>query len=102
MYASLIPWLSVKYHIKPFIRRNGAGEKTYGEPVESLCYPVGDIRLITNTDGAEVTSTTQLYLPGTEQIKVTDAVIFNGEERPIQRINEFYRDGFVDIKVVFL
>lgn len=102
MYASLIPWLSVKYQIKPFIRRNGAGEKTYGDLVESLCYPVGDVKLITNADGAEVTSTTQLYLPGTEPIKVTDNVIFNGEERPIQRIAEFYRDGVVDVKVVYL
>lgn len=102
MYASLKPWINVPYTILPFVKRNGAGTKQYGEPVDSKCYPVGDVKLVTNDEGAEVTSTTQLYVPGTEAIKVTDAVIFEGSERSIVRINTFYRDGVPDIKVVYL
>lgn len=102
MYASLKPWINVPYQYKPFIKRNGAGTKIYGERVDSLCYPVGDVTLVTNEAGAEVTSTTQLYVPGTEPLKVTDAVIFNGEERPILRITSYYRNGVEDVKVVYL
>lgn len=102
MYASLKPWINVPYQIKPFVKRNGAGTKIFCEAIDSLCYPVGDVKLITNASGAEITSTTQLYVPGTESIKVTDEVIFNGEVRPIQRITDYYRGSAVDIRVVYL
>lgn len=102
MYASLDAWINVPYQYKPFIKRNGAGTKLYGSTVSSMCYPVEDVKLVTDASGAEVTSTTQLYVPGTESIKVTDSVVFNGEERPILRIASFYRNGTADIKVVYL
>lgn len=102
MYASLKSWINVPYQVKPFVKRNGAGTKEFGDTIDSLCYPVGDVKLVTNTSGAEVTSTTQLYVPGTEVIKVTDEVIFNGEVRPIQRITDYYRCGVVDLRVVYL
>jgi len=102
MYASLKSWISVPYQIKPFVKRDGAGSKIFGDAVDSLCYPVGDVKLITDASGAEVTSTTQLYLPGDELIKVTDEIIFNSEVRPIHRITDYYRNGKVDIRVVYL
>lgn len=102
MFASIKPWINVSYTIKPFIKRDGAGTKVFGDDIKSLCYPVCDVKLVTNTDGSEVTSTTQLYVPGTEVIKPTDEVVFNGETRPIQRITDYYRNGVVDIRVVYL
>lgn len=102
MFNSVKSWIDVPYQYKPFIGRTGAGTKQYSEPVSSLCYPVGNVKLVTDTSGAEVTSTTQLYVPGTEAIKVTDSVIFNDEERPILRITDYYRNGQVDIRVVHL
>ena len=102
MYGSLKAWINVPYQFRPFIKRNGAGTKQYGDTIDSLCYPVGDVKLVTDSAGAEVVSTTQLYVPGTEAIKLLDAVIFNGEERPILRVNTFYRNGVEDIKVVYL
>lgn len=102
MFNSIKSWIDVPYQYKPFLGRNGAGTKQYDEPVSSFCYPVGDVKLVTDATGAEVTSTTQLYVPGTERIKVTDSVIFNAEERPILRIVDYYRDGQVDIRVVHL
>ena len=102
MFGSIKEWINVPYQIKPFIKRNGAGTKQYGDTIDSKCYPVGDTTLVTNNDGAEVTSTTQLYVPGTEPIKVTDNVVFGGEERPILRITAYYRNGIEDIKVVYL
>jgi hypothetical protein len=102
MFASLKAWINVPYQIKPFIKRNGAGTKQYGELIDSKCYPVGDVKLVTDSEGAEVTSMTQLYVPGTEPIKVTDAVILNDEEHSIIRITSFFRNGTEDIKVVYL
>ena len=102
MFASLKEWVNVPYKIKPFIKRNGAGTKLYDSPVDSKCYPVGDVKLVVDTSGAEVTSTTQLYVPGSEQIKVTDAVVFNGEERLVLRITSYFRNGVEDLKVVYL
>ena len=102
MFDSLKPWINVSYAYKPFIKRNGAGTKQYGDIIESKCYPVEDIKLVTDANGSEVTSSTQLYVPGTESIKLLDAVIFNGEERPILHISTYYRNGKPDIRVVHL
>ena len=102
MYASLKDWINVPYQYKRFIKYDGAGNKQFGAPVDSLCYPTGDVRFVTDVYGKQVVSTGQLYVPGTEAIKVSDNVIFNGEERAILRITSYYRDGVEDIKVVYL
>ena len=102
MYASLVPWINVPYQYKPFIKYNGAGVRILGDPVDSLCYPVGDTKFVTDVSGAQKVSTMQLYIPGTEKIKVNDIVLIEGEERAIYRITSYYRDGVVDIRVVYL
>lgn len=102
MFTSVKAWVNVPYTIKPFLKRTGSGTKQFGDEIPSLCYPVGDVKLITNDEGSEVTSTTQLFVDGSENIKVTDNVIFNGEERPVLRIASYYIDGAPDIKVVYL
>lgn len=102
MYESLKPWINVPCQIKPFIKRTGTGDKVFGDAVNALCYPESDIKHIVDASGAEVVSTTQLYVDGTQEIKVTDEVIFEGATRAIQRINSFYRNGVVDIRVVYL
>ena len=102
MFASLRAWISVPYTIKPFVKRTGAGTKQFGDNISSLCYPVGNVMLVTDEDGSEVTSTTQLYVDGREPVKVTDNVGFDGEERPILRISSYYVNGTPDIKVVYL
>lgn len=102
MYASLKPWVNVPYQIKPFIKRDGAGNKIFGDTIDSLCYPEGKVILVINVEGGTVTSTCQLYVDGSTDIKVTDNVVFEGVDRPIQRINSYYRNGVVDMKVVYL
>ena len=102
MYASLRSWMNVPLTVRPFVKHSGAGTKQFGDNVELLCYPKADIQVITDEKGSEVISTTQLYVDGRNSIKVTDNVIFEGTERPIQRINTFYRNGAADILVVYL
>lgn len=102
MYASLKPWINVPYQYRPFLNYNGAGVKQYGEPTSSLCYPVGDTKFVTDVSGAQKVSTMQLYVDGNEAIKVNDSVLIEGEERSIYRITTYYRNGSIDLKVVYL
>jgi hypothetical protein len=102
MFDSLKPWINVPFIFKPFIKRNGAGTKLFGDDIEAKCYPVGEVQLITDEKGAEVTSTTQLYVDGECPIKVSDEVTFEGSTHSIKRISTFYRNGTVDLKVVYL
>ena len=102
MYDSIKPWINVPFTIKPFLKYSGSGAKQFDVNVEAMCYPVGDNKLVTNENGSEVTSTTQLYVDGNIAIKITDNVVFAGEERPILRVAAYYRNGIPDIKVVYL
>ena len=102
MYDSLKPWINVPFQFRRFVKYNGAGVKQYGETMSSMCYPVGDTKFVTDVSGAQKVSTMQLYVPGTEQIKVNDSVIIEGEERSIYRITSYYRNGVLDLKVVYL
>ena len=102
MYDSLKPWINVPYVYKPFVKYNGAGVKQFGEPIQDLCYPVGDTKFVTDVSGAQKVSTMQLYVPGTAGVKVNDSIIIEGEERAIYRITRYYRDGTIDLKVVYL
>lgn len=102
MYASVKPWINVPYAILPFIKYSGDGTKVHGERVDSLCYPTGDVRKILDANGAEVTSTATLYVDGSENINDTDTIVFEGRERSILRITNYYRNGKVDLKVVYL
>jgi hypothetical protein len=103
MFDSIKPWINVPYTIRPFVKRTGTGDKQFGDSIATLCYPQGDNVLITNNAGAEITSSTQLYIEGSTQIKVTDNVIFEGVERPIQHIATYYDGkGKPDIRVVYL
>lgn len=102
MYDSVKPWINVPYMYRPFLKYNGAGVKQLGDPVSSLCYPVGDTKFVTDVSGAQKVSTMQLYVPGTEAVSVNDTVLIEGEERAIYRITSYYRDGAIDLKVVYL
>ena len=102
MYASLKKWINVPYKYRPFLRYNGAGVKQLDSPVESLCYPVDDVKLVTDVSGIQKVSTKQLYVFGSEDIKVNDTVLIDNDERSILRITGYYRNGIVDIKVVYL
>jgi hypothetical protein len=88
--------------IKPCIGRNGTGTKSFGTSITTVCYAEGEVKIITDAAGKEVVSMKQLYVDGTQAIKETDNVIFEGRETEIRSIGYFYRDGIVDIKVVFL
>ncbi len=102
MYESLKPWVNVPVTIKPFTGRSATGDKLFGEPYDVLCYPQGEVNIVRNWQGVEVVSHNHLHMDGSVKITKLDAVIFEGEELPVQAISTFYRNGVPDIKVVYI
>ena len=102
MFNSLKSWMNLPFSYKPFLSRSGTGSKQFGTKVQSKCYAAGKVEVITNKDGKEVVSARQLYVEGTNPIKELDNVIFEGSEIEVKAIGYFYRNGIVDIKVVYL
>ena len=87
---------------KPFQGRSGTGTKQFGEAQQALCYAEGSVKVISSNNGKDVISTTQLYVNGTVPIKELDNVLFEGKESEVKSIGFFYRNGGVDLKMVYL
>ncbi len=102
MFSSLKSWINLPFIIRPYIKRNGTGTKIFGDNINKLCYAEGKVQSITNKEGKEIKSMKQLYVDGTMPITELDNIVFEGRESEIQAIGYFYRNGIVDIKVVYL
>ena len=102
MFSSLKKWMDVPITVLPFEKVDGTGYKTFGEGKAIMSYPHSEIKVIQNFDGEEVTSNTQLYIDGSEDIGRFDKVIFNEEEFVIHSIGVYFRKGVPDIKVVYV
>ena len=102
MFKSLKSWINIPVAIKPYVKRTGTGSKEFGENINTTCYAEGKVQQIKNKDGKETVSHKQLYMTGTEVISELDNIVFESRETEIQAISYFYRNGIVDIKVVYL
>lgn len=102
MYGSLKTWLNLPVIIKPCSGRTGTGTKTFIESISTVCYAEGKVEVVTNSIGKEIVSMKRLYMDGNSSISELDNVIFEGKEVEVQAIGYFYRNGVVDIKVVYL
>jgi hypothetical protein len=102
MYNSLKSWINLPVTIHRCVGRNGTGAKQYAEPVSTLCYAQGESVVVTNAQGEEVVSNSQLYFDGNTLISIIDKITFENVDCDIKSINTFYRDGKADLKVVYL
>lgn len=102
MYESLREWINVPVTVKPFLKRTATGDKVFGESYEVLCYPQGEVNIVRNWQGVEVVSHNHLYIDGDVKVTKLDNIIFEGEDLPVQAISNYYRNGVVDIKVVYV
>jgi hypothetical protein len=94
--------MNLPYSYKVYLGRSGTGAKQFSDTVTGLCYATGEVKIIKDNDGKEAVSTKQLYVDGTVPIVALDNVLFEDSESEIQSIGFFYRNGIVDIKVVYL
>lgn len=103
MYKELKEWLNISVTRKPFIKFDGAGDKSFESGVDLKCYMQGKFTIVTNMAGVEVVSKCQLYIDGTIPIKYHDEFIVEDEEHSIIAIEKYYDEkGALSIWVVFL
>jgi hypothetical protein len=102
MFKSLKPWMNLPFVFRPCIGRSGTGTKQFAANESGLCYAEGSVKVVKDAQGKEVVSTKQLYVDGNSSIKELDNVVFEGRESEIKAIGYFYRNGLVDMKVVYL
>lgn len=94
--------MNLPFSFKPYIKRTGTGSKQYGAVVSGVCYATGAVEVVKDSQGNEVVSTKQLYVDGVSTIKELDTVQFEGTESDVKAIGYYYRNGIVDLKVVYL
>lgn len=74
--------------LKTLLTTSGSGVKTYGTPVDVLCYIATDIKSILDADGEATISTIQLYFDGDNaalaNLKSTDLFTID-RDYPIKR-----------------
>lgn len=102
MLSSLKSWLNLPATVKPYIKRDGTGEKVFDTARNIFCYAEGKVQVVTNKAGKEVVSMKQLYVDGNTVVEELDNVVFENTESEIRAIGYFYRNSRVDIKVVYL
>ena len=102
MYCSLKSWLDIPIIIKVFDKRTGTGAKLFNGSLETNCYISAEDKVVTNDEGVEVVSNTQVYLDGNINVHTMDCLILNGVEKSIVSIVVHYRKGVPDLKVVYI
>jgi hypothetical protein len=102
MFDSIKDWVNIPYVIKPMISQSATGVKQFGLSVDSLCYPMSKVEVVKNDKGVEKVSHSRLYVDGPTVVSTNDAIIFEGIESPIIRIDTFYENGKPDLKVIYL
>lgn len=97
MYSAL----QIPIQVIPFIKVDGAGDKIFGDVVDTVCYAEGAIRVVTNLEGREVVSNLTLYLNGEETLTKYDEFIFDKETYQIKALNAVRdKTGIVKLWVV--
>lgn len=102
MYNSLKEWLNIPVKIKPFVKINGAGDKTYGTPVDAMCYVENKVSVTTDLSGNDIITTIQLFFDNSVSIKHADAITFDNKDYNVKTVNKYYRKGIVDMVVIGL
>ncbi len=102
MYDSLKAWLNLPVTRKPFIGYTGAGDKMFGDAINLMCYIDGAVKLVTNREGSQVTSTIQLFIAGHNKLNLQDVFILASVDYDVIAIHPFYRNGKKDMWVVYI
>lgn len=101
MFKSLVSMLTIPIQIKKHTGTDGAGDKQYALPVDTMCYLEGTVKRILNNEGEEVISNRQFYLDGRDDVGPTDLIVFDKEYR-VLALGPFYNTlGLQDIQVVY-
>lgn len=94
--------LRIPITIIPFISIDGAGDKTYGDPVETTCYAEEKITEVLDNTGQKVTSNITFYIEEDINITPNDKLIYFDTEYPIKAVSAIRElDGTCVLWVVY-
>lgn len=102
MLKGVKEWCDMPVIIKPFLSYDGMGDKTYDVDIPALCYMNAAVTKKVTVDAVEIISTTCLYVNTVQVIKKTDVIVLDNIEYIIHSVDAFYRDGTIDLQVVYI
>lgn len=79
--------LRIPITVIPCMGIDGAGDKTYGDPVETTCYAEEKITEILDNTGQKVLSNITFYIEGDINITPNDMLKYFGTEYPIKAVS---------------
>lgn len=104
MFRSVESWCNYPIELKRNAGNTLSGDKKTGVVDGANCYITEEVTPITDKNGKEYISRTQLYLGNTVLVNVEDQVIYDGITYEIRKLN-VYRDGdtnAVNAQVIYL
>lgn len=107
MYESLQEWVRFPILHIPFLKRDAAGDETYGKPEEVFCYRVDAVKEIRDKYNDTYYSSQQLYLQPNVRCNIKDLIAFPeapDEHYEIHKIGAYYdgNEGCKSITVLYL
>lgn len=88
MYNSVKSFAKTLVQLKPYVSKDGAGDVTYGLPVDKRCAVSGKIQVVRDLQGVEHVSNLQMIFDG--EIQPDAMIVFNGHEYFIKAVGPFY------------
>jgi hypothetical protein len=83
MHWALKQMLNEPIKVQQLLGKDGAGDPTYGEPKDLLCYVDGTVRMVRDVYGKEVVSEETLYLDETASwLKHEDQITMSDQRTP--------------------
>ncbi|NLD21612.1 MAG: hypothetical protein GX664_03900 [Bacteroidales bacterium] len=79
--------LRIPITVIPYLGMDGAGDKTYGNPVETTCYAEEKITEILDNNGQKVLSNITFYVESDIDITPYDLLVYFGTEYPIKAVS---------------
>lgn len=104
MLSGTRTWLRSTVAISPYSGMDGFGQSTFSAAVDHKCLIVQKNVKTFAADGAEVVSSTQIYLDGSASISVNDKIVLPDSSSPRilnVGISNDIRDGSAYMKVIY-
>lgn len=102
MFKSIRKLCTLPATYKEYLKRTGTGSKVYSPVVNNIhVYVDGKIKVLTDDNGVQFTSSMQFFIDGTCPIKTLDEITFGTITREIRAIRPLYWHNKLDMKVVY-
>jgi hypothetical protein len=96
-------WRKENVTIAPFSSFSSHGTPTYSTGVVTACYMTYEKKLITDSDGQQALTSSQVFIIGTSARTVLDKITLpDGSTPRIQRVDPFYNEkGVIEMTILY-